>query len=128
MREIKFRAWNFNTKSWHDFKSADDIFGTHHGSRTVRFNRGDIVACQFTGLLDKNGKEIFEGDILKDDVGVIGDDISNNPYITLVRWETYGWTTLKPGEPDTAFAGKAPFFDWSECEVIGNIYENKELL
>lgn len=65
---------------------------------------------QFTGLHDKNGKRIFEGDILKWDEHVWG-----CPYNEPVVWD-YGRLSLREN-------------DWSEfCEIIGNKWDNPELL
>ena len=67
---------------------------------------------QYTGLTDKNGKKIFEGDIVKSKYGV---------FKSKVEW-------------NDSFCGFFPFCNndtgifADECEVIGNIYENKELL
>lgn len=76
------------------------------------------TVCQYTGLTDKNGKKIFEGDIVNHDMsGAIG----------TVKWycEDYaGWCV------DDIYIGEQQFTDemWNECEVIGNIFDNPELL
>lgn len=98
-RQIKFRAWDYDEeimrKNWTDV-------GVTHLDR--------IVLMQFTGLLDKNGKEIYEGDILK------GKNLEGFDEVAPVKWDYVQWYPL---------AGHRAF---EECEVIGNIYENPELL
>jgi len=110
MREIKFRAWDKAEGSWRYF---DATYGmTHRG----RFNRhhplsnkfGDIM--QYTGLKDKNGVEIYEGDIMT----------SN----TVVRWNNRGCCFEVTGRDFTATVDYA-----SRCyEIIGNIHQNPELI
>lgn len=134
-REIKFRAW------WADQKimvyevgvsARGDSFKWGHKSTRVMwpamFPRQ--LTMQYTGLKDKNGKEIYEGDILREVIGI-------NMYTYLVKfgqykdcddWGNYeesgnGWYIydLKDGEIDG-------FRNSSECLIIGNMYENPELL
>ena len=74
---------------------------------------------QFTGLKDKNGKEIYEGDVIRhrsrNEYGSIQD------VDTEVRWEGTGWNFLGGN-------GAFPIVETDSGEVIGNIYENPELL
>ena len=108
MREIKFRAWDPYTKKM-DYDCRDAL-SFWNG---IAVPEGDHIPLQFTGLKDKNGAEIYEGDILK-----IG------PQAYPVVWDdkgTHGW---KLDTPHFGIgASQSTFY-----EVIGNIYENPELL
>ncbi len=68
---------------------------------------------QYTGLKDKNDKEIYEGDILKG--WLLDYDTSSS----VVEWSDSGWSPNIEGECEVY---------WDDCEIIGNIYENPELV
>lgn len=76
---------------------------------------------QFTGLTDKNGKKIFEGDILG---GYLDEDYPDNKTVVVVEWHENMWVT-RQGKclPDLLEQSDSDCF-----EIIGNIYDNLELL
>lgn len=109
MRAIKFRAWLYLTKEM----AYEDLFGAE------KFGGRDCEIMQFTGLKDKNGKEIYEGDVVQQrkDYGARFE----------VIWDEDGHWKLDPiGE--NGFGGDA-LWRWAKVtEVIGNIYEHEHLL
>lgn len=119
MREIKFRCWDKENKEMLDVEYLhwDDCTGEFSIRTTMYsdyFGPSDMILMQYTGLKDKNGKEIYEGDIVK---GMFyGFPMPEYDYIFQIYWD----------EKEKGFM--ANYFESSECEVIGNIYENPELL
>ena len=85
---------------------------------------GVVARCQLTGLKDKNGKEIYEGDILTDNSLVNDDGIRFNG---VIRFERGAFRFAKTNCSCVDCLGIV-LDDATEYEVIGNIYENPELL
>lgn len=122
MREIKFRAWVISkatNKSWmnHEIEfvggKINDIFASKGSSFA------DITYLQYTGLKDKNGVEIYEGDIVK---GV--DFKLHAEYVSQAKWHKNGyWYAFNKDGKGIGFLNNIELL-----EVIGNIYENPELL
>lgn len=131
MREIKFRAWDTKNK-----EMVNDIWiAPHYGwlvmtdndamAERERPERNQWELMQFTGLYDKNGKEIYEGDILKCER-----DYWETPRNLVVEWNEDCWSLLKTDDPvDSEVLNHNSSFNVPEYqrEVIGNIYENPEL-
>ena len=123
MRQIKFRVWDKRLGDWRYFELSD-VYGWGQDNPNGYCDVKLSEAQQFTGLLDKNGKEIYEGDILK----------WNESRIMKVIWGSVGWTLWSDlfksfGHPDGNDCGE--YHTKSYClssEIIGNIYENPELL
>lgn len=115
MREIKFRAWSPSDKRMVPY---EDMLLYDHGTEPVSFVmnlRGepyDYRYMQYTGLTDKNGKEIYEGDIVRLTLDNQNGVIKYKDAMFYVEWEF-----------DTALNGIT-----GGLEVIGNIYSNPELL
>lgn len=78
--------------------------------------------CQCTGLKDKNGKLIWENDILS---GHIDDEFPEDETRKRVVWHENGWCTNEPGCDDYEALDD---FDSENFEVIGNMIDNPELL
>ena len=115
MREIKFRAWNKEKKFMHipNIDTFISLSGSQVQSANCSINnRKDIILMQFTGLKDKNGKEIYEGDIVQDEDLLCKVEFRNGCFVPI------------------DYKTNRCFDDWDDCdfEIIGNIYENPELL
>jgi len=129
MRTIKFRAWNTNKEEMIFNPIANDIGKNQYISLNEvieRFANEGFILMQFTGLFDKNGVEIWEGDIIhygyyEDDDG--NDDLTR-PMNFAVRWgkANDGWCA------NGRLVGDWEKEDYYGHEVIGNIFTNPELL
>lgn len=78
--------------------------------------------CQYTGLKDKNGKKIWENDIL---MAHLDESYQEDATYETVEWNVAGWVAHETGSTDREYLDK---FDLEHFEVVGNIFDNKELL
>lgn len=126
----KFRAWDVLAEKMIDeilmisFVRKEIIGKFRDGSTSVPLkfederNGEDVILMQSTGLKDKNGKEIFEGDIVK-----MAKDIYYEPtYYEVVRHRGGAYRL------ESKQHGCELWLRHTDCEVVGNIYENPELL
>lgn len=110
MREIKFKAWDKARK-----EMVDDV--RLNGMLNSKFNSDNLVFLQFTGLKDKNVAEIYEGDILNHKKQGLRTVKYGNKHFD------YAGFTLENTEGMTNTLQNPHIY-----EVIGNVYENPELL
>ena len=133
MREIKFRAYSKSLKAISEVSAInwDTIMNNPQPSieykdfPCTRYDLADAELMMFTGLKDKNGKEIYEGDII-----LIPDDYDKYGWMAGGKRDVYfldGCFRLKP-KRDIKDRGHTIDDDMEFCKIIGNIYENPELI
>lgn len=119
---FRFRAWDKTQNKWindainygykeEGVRAKDGPFYVFLEQDWLPIPNDEIILMQSTGLCDKNGKEIYEGDI------VVTKDIKQ-----VVKWSDAGY------DPFQCDAYGGPFYINGECEVIGNVYENPDLM
>ena len=123
-REIKFRVWNTDTKSFYDDVSMDI-------SGVIRDNQGwwadyELIVQQYTGLKDKNDKEIYQGDVLIYESEIREHEGRSTKAGEIVWYDNFCWAFRYGDKNDVWFLNSD--FDFEKCKVIGNIFENPELL
>jgi len=139
-REIKFRAWDTVQDKMLPVESINfrnDVISLDEGDNSVSDSSDMFILMQFTGLLDKNGKEIYEGDIIKGTTYLYGYELKNGrqfDYFGAVEWGAQADVGLcwfvsdKQGSWELRQTVHRNDIDYCTGEVIGNIYENPDLL
>ncbi|GED64328.1 YopX family protein [Lysinibacillus fusiformis] len=127
MREIKFRAWMENKMLSHE--DLVDMDQESYAMYTILTEpQEDITFMQLTGLKDKNGKEIYEGDIVEyNDFNSLrtGGHAEDKIIVGKVVFSCGMWMVEENNCGHDLYEG---LVNDEELEIIGNIYENPELL
>lgn len=142
MRQIKFRAWDKRNDRMRDWDDVSANWAMH-----ILNDDSRQEWMQFTGLLDKNGREIYEGDILRLHCGPSDGTFEKAEVNASVVWKEDRFTVEIPDKEVVASQGSMEgkkvnvrtMHSWcgghtcllvwqSKLEVIGNIYENPDLL
>lgn len=121
MREIKFRAWDVHKRMWTEYRIHDGVVyfldkstGVWVGKYDKRYKEFDLI--QHTGLKDMKGKEIYEGDIIKFLNGIFEVIWCNEKASFMLKNKEYKEFLNFIYENNNGM------------EIVGNIYENPELL
>lgn len=150
-REIKFRAWHPKYKKMFLVKTLDFIRNVAMVDDRRGYELAAIKVMQYTGLKDKNGKEIYEGDIIAGKEGTDNDGQTSETFAIVQPLGKYSDESIDYGSEAMGFyvtgqktyyraTGKIDRYDlggdygqdsvlrYTQFAVIGNIYENPELL
>ena len=119
MREIKFRAWDLKTKTMH---TVENINFSGRETVTVQYNPikkislDSVYLMQYIGVQDKNGVEIYEGDIIRSPAG--------KDY--WIRWSELTYRFVAEPIPANRLEAQLVSRTISNYEVVGNIHESPE--
>jgi uncharacterized phage protein (TIGR01671 family) len=111
-RKFKFRCWHKEKKKFVSLKTINFV------DNTITYTFDDITLQQYTGLKDKNGDEIYEGDIVK----ATSDQYENENFVGKVIFDEGCFLTWINKNDIRGIWGE------DDIEVVGNIFENPELL
>ena len=128
MRSLKFRAWgNLEKRYWYDLLNNGRGSDPACDGLIDYLEDEDCEVEQYTGLKDKNGKEIYEGDIFRNNInGGIWRIYWNEEDAGF--WVDSGVSGCSLGDFDWSRDNREWGFIKKNCEVIGTIHENPELL
>lgn len=138
MRTIKFRVFNKKTNKWihgpHEREDLDGvnilgeniILGNIIGDTSIE-DLNEIEVLQYTGFKDKNGRNIFEGDILKIPDEELGINCVNLAYVHVWFSENSGSWTISYNHMYSEVSSELCQYN-RKYEVVGNIFDNLDLI
>lgn len=124
MREILFKEKTING-NWVNGLLAnknDKWYISNKAGSPFAYDVRPETLCQFTGLCDSYGNKIWENDIL---MAHLDESYPEDVTYKTVEWNVAGWVTHEAGSTDREYLDE---FDLEHFEVVGNIFDNKELL
>lgn len=137
MREILFKAKRIDNSEWVkgcytecngktfigiNIFICGDIFEVFCAPVIKWFEVNPETLCRFTGLYDKNGKRIWENDIL---MAHLDESYPEDTTYETVEWGVAGWVTHEANSVDRQYLDE---FDTEHFEAVGNIFDDKDLL
>lgn len=129
MREIEFRGKDIHFNKWvygyyhYLANTKEECILEYYRNTSTVIDRNTLG--QYTGLKDKNSKMIFEGDIVKQSIHYINSD-EDEEYVSIVKWKQ-DWCAFALNHIN-GMIGSSYFTVNDNVEVVGNIYDNPELL
>lgn len=134
MSENKFKVWCKNKNEWEThgtcIRSDGQILHLEKGS-IMPLGKENHITLRYTGLKDKNGKEIYEGDIIR--FAIFDYNGADTQYKGVVKWANAMFEIWHDTESEYYGSDGGFVLSWvkaqdDEFEVIGNIHDNPELL
>ncbi len=125
MREIKFKVWDTNIKKFiKDFYIGEEKRCDKNGIFDIQDDGHSYIFLQFTGLKDKNGLDIYEGDVIKG----FADFTENDKDVGFEA--IYEFTDVVKYQGCGFYCENAdfPLDQYQKLEIIGNLFQNPELL
>lgn len=133
MREIKFRAYSkiYKKIQYDEFPTFINGDGVQSGTSAdlneiIEDMQDEYILMQYTGIKDKNGKKIYEGDIYRQNADFMDEDDLSKTQLFVVSYEKISDCCVNGMGFNFGEHGCA--IDFDDLEVVGNIHENPELL